>query len=220
MTKSRIAIIDDHRILREGLVELLRGSGDVAVVGTGSTAADALRIVATFEPDVLIIDLDMAASKDAPSGLQVIEQVRRTHPQVKIVVLTMQEDVTTVQRCIDAGVSAYLIKRTGRLELQAALEGAIHIPDSIFLSISRRTARALSEPAVGQNVTLTPREAEVLRHLAATGSSNSAIARELHIAEATVKRHLAAIYDKLGTRTRVQTVREAQSLGLLTNPDR
>lgn len=213
---TRVAIVDDHQIFREGLIEILETFDDIEVVGSGGTAADAVRIARTEAPDVLVLDLDMPGSDNADlAGLDAIRAITVDSPAVKIVVLTMHDDPGIVRRLIQSGISSYLIKSTGRSELHAAIKNAAGGSDSVMVNVSRATASVLSAPPSPHAGAITPREREILRCLAESGGSNKAIAAELQISEATVKRHLATIYDKLGTHTRTQTVRQAQLLGLL-----
>lgn len=217
-TKIRVAVIDDHRIFREGLIEILRTLDGVEVVASGASGADAVEIVRTAEPDVLVLDLDMPDPiVDELAGLRAVEAIRAHDPAPQILVLTMHDDPKAVLGALEAGVHGFLVKSAGRLELQAAITSAVRNPDTVLFSIPRTTARILMRPsALGtQEAALTERELEVLKRLAANGESNRVIAEDLHIAEATVKRHLFAVYEKLGVRTRTQAVREAQIRGLI-----
>lgn len=213
---TRVAIVDDHRIFRAGLIEILQTFDDIEVVGSGGTADDAVRIARTETPDVLVLDLDMPGPDNADlAGLDAIRAITVDSPSVNIVVLTMHDDPSIVRRLIQTGISSYLIKSTGRHELHAAIKSAAGGGDSVMVNVSRTTASALAASPSPRAEAVTRRERDILRCLAASGGSNKTIAAELYISEATVKRHLATIYDKLGTHTRTQTVRQAQLLGLL-----
>lgn len=213
---TRVAVIDDHQIFREGLIEILQTFDDIEVVGSGGSAQDAVRIARIDSPDVLVLDLDMPEPDSSElAGLDAIRAIAVDSPSVKIVVLTMHDDPGIVRRLIQTGISSYLIKSTGRNELHAAIKNAAGGSDSVMVNVSRTTASALSAPPSPRAEAVTPREREILRCLSESGGSNKAIAAELHISESTVKRHLATIYEKLGTHTRTQTVRQAQLLGLL-----
>jgi DNA-binding NarL/FixJ family response regulator len=215
-TITRVAVIDDHQIFREGLIELLRTFDDISLVAEGASSADAIRIARTISPDVILLDLDMPGSA-APSmaGLEAVDAITVQHPEIKIVILTMHDDPGVVRRLIQSGISSYLTKSSGRKEVHAAICAAMRGGDSLLVNVSRATANSLSHASPAQPMVLTARELEVLGRLAATGGSNQHIAAELHISEATVKRHLATVYDKLGIHTRIQAVRRARLLGLL-----
>lgn len=214
--KTTVAVVDDHQIFREGLIEILQTFDDIEVVASGGSSNDAVRIARTDKPDVIVLDLDMPGPGGSSlSGLDAIRAIESDSPMVKIVVLTMHDDPTIVRRLIQTGISSYLIKSTGRSELHAAIKSAAVGADSVLVKVSRTTASALSAPPTPRAAAITTREREIISALATTGGSNREIAAKLHIAEATVKRHLASVYEKLGTHTRIQTVRQAELLGLL-----
>lgn len=214
--KITVAVVDDHQIFREGLIEILQTFDDIDVVASGGSSNEAVHIARHDKPDVIVLDLDMPGPGGSSlAGLDAIRAIQNDSPLVKIVVLTMHDDHTVVRRLIQTGISSYLVKSTGRSELHAAITSAVIGNDSVLVTVSRATASALSAPMTPRAAAITAREREIIQALATTGGSNREIAENLQIAESTVKRHLASVYDKLGTHTRIQTVRQAELLGLL-----
>lgn len=212
----RVVVADDHQIFRAGVIELLQTFDDLEVVGQAGTGAEALELVVALQPDVVLLDLDMPDTLSV--GLESVSTavaIRSASPGSKIVVLTMHDDADLVRKLIHAGISSYLVKSAGREELHAAIAAAARDEHSVMVSVSRATASALSAGITDGPSILTSREHDVLQVLA-RGGTNRSIGRELHLAEATVKRHLATIYNKLDAHTRLEVVRKAQALGLLS----
>lgn len=211
-----VAVVDDHQLFRAGLIELLQTFSDLKVVAQGQSGAEAVDIARSHAPDVMLLDLDMPDTGSAGlTSFATAEAVRSASPSTRIVVLTMHDEAALVRSLVRAGASGYLIKSASRDELYAAITAAVRDDNSVLVSVSRSTANALSAATAAVAGPLTARELEVLRALAADGGTNRTIADELHIAEATVKRHLATIYDKLGAHTRVQAIRKARLHGFI-----
>lgn len=205
MTAERrsIVIIDDHSLFRQGIRALLESAFDI--VGEGGTSYDALRLVADSAPDVLLLDVELPG---IPAE-QTITRIRREHPEVAVVVLTMHNDVALERQLLRAGASHYVTKKVSGEDLSMIVSGA-------------RPAPATPHPAgddvdAGGNAILTSRELEVLRMIA-QAYTNRDISMQLHIAEGTVKRHTTNMYLKLGATSRIDAVRKAARLGLLDAP--
>lgn len=211
-----VVVADDHKMFRAGVIELLQTFDDLEIVGQAATGEEALALVRELRPDVVLLDLDMPDT--VSSGVECVTTavaVRDAYPETKIVVLTMHDDADLVRKLIHAGVNSYLVKSAGREELYAAIAAAARDENSVMVSVSRATANALSSGLTEGPSILTARESDVLQALA-RGGTNRSIGCELHLAEATIKRHLATIYNKLDAHTRLEVVRKAQTLGLLT----
>ncbi len=213
-------LADDHIMFREGLEAILSSRGEgIEVVGRSSTGEDAVSAIGKNKPDVVItqIDQELNTAKD------VISRIRTASPDSRIVVLTMFDNLRYLKALAGMGIDAYLHKTSSTEELLATIEAASRKPDEGNLVVSM--PRGLIE-RIGQEPTagaLSERETEIVV-LAARGLSNRLIAEELHLSEATVKRHLANVYQKIGVNSRSEAVRMALmeqwiGLGEITSSD-
>jgi len=206
---SSVMLVDDHRVLREGLRRCLESAG-VEVVADVADGESAIDLVGEARPDVVVIDVSLPGR----DGIEVTRQLRQLYPEVGVVMLTMFADEVTVRDAFGAGAAAYLTKDCSTSEIVSTVktvaEGAS--PDSeltrSYLKASRAAERSLPM------FSLTRREVEVLQMLA-NGASNSRIAKALYIADKTVKNHLEHIYEKLGVESRTQAVAKAVRCGLV-----
>ena len=200
----RVHLADDHTMFREGLAAILASRGDgVEVVGQSSTGDEAIDLIERNKPDVVITQLDMHL-KEAE---KVLSNIRSVSPDSRIVVLTMLDNLHFLQALSKLGINAYLHKTSSSRELLVTIDTISRDPggDNVVVSLPRGTLERLGEEPLGA---LSERESEIVV-LAARGLSNRQIARELHISEATVKRHLANIYAKIGVKSRSGAVRTA-----------
>ena len=200
---TRVHLADDHTMFREGLEAILASQDGIEVVGTTSTGPEAVERVATTKPDVIITQLDMQPK----SAQEIISGLREVSPDSRIVVLTLWDNLRYVQAISRMGIDAYLHKSSSADELVATLEAVTHDPGggNAVISMPRALLERLGDEPVGA---LSERETEVIV-LAARGLSNRLISEELQLAEATVKRHLANIYQKVGVHSRNDAVRKA-----------
>jgi DNA-binding NarL/FixJ family response regulator len=194
---TRVLIIDDHPIVREGLVAALNGKGDIEVAGGFGSAEEGIAAAARLKPDVVILDLELPGM----SGLDAIAQF-----SAPVLMLTAYGTDDEIERALAAGAKGYLLKGAPLDDIERAI-AAVSRGES-FLD-SRVTAQLLSR---GGRARLTNREREVLRLL---GNSNKEIAATLHISERTVKFHVTSIFNKLGADTRAQAVAIAAEQRLL-----
>jgi two-component system, NarL family, response regulator LiaR len=200
---TRVLVVDDHAVVRQGLRFLLAQEPDIEVVGESQDGAHALVDVRSLQPDVVLLDLIMPA----PDGLQVLDAIGRDHPAVRVVVLTSSTDDEAVVQALRAGALSYLTKTASVEEILAAVraaargEGLLSGPDLGRLVRSGRRMRG--EPSRDALATLSVRESEVLACVA-RGRTNREIARELGIGEETVKTHVTRILAKLGVQDRTQ----------------
>ena len=206
MTPIRVHLADDHTMFREGLEYILssRGDGDIEVVGRSSSGGeDAITLVEENKPDVVIaqIDVDLNTAKD------ILFRIRSASPHSRIVVLTMFENLRYLKALSKLGIDAYIHKTSSSEELIATIDAISHNPggENVVVSMPRGSLERLGEEPVGA---LSERESEIVV-LAARGLSNHQIATDLHLSEATVKRHLANVYQKIGVRSRSEAVRTA-----------
>jgi DNA-binding NarL/FixJ family response regulator len=203
----RIMIVDDHRIVREGLSYMLGELDEVELVGEAESGSELLERLPRAHPDVVLLDVHMPGM----SGLEALEHVRREHPDVKVIMLSMHDQAAYVQQAIELGAAGYLLKSAGLEELMRAL----HSVTSGRPYLQGELAAALvSTPQPGERPHLSPRELEVLL-LLSRGRENKQIARKLGISEATVKTHIKALFGRLGARSRAEAVATALRLGLI-----
>jgi DNA-binding NarL/FixJ family response regulator len=199
----RVHLADDHTMFREGLAALLSSEEGLEVVGASSTGEAAAAIVRETKPDVVITQLDMQLK----TAEEILGAIRSASPSSKIVVLTLFDNLRYMQAVAAMGIDAILHKSSTAEELIDTLGVLSRRPDgkNAIVSLPRNLFRSLGgEPAGG----LSERETEVLV-LAARGLPNRLIAEELHISEATAKRHLSNIYHKVGVHSRNEMVRKA-----------
>ena len=199
----RLHLADDHTMFRQGLESILSSQEGIEVVGSTSTGEEAAAIVAETKPDVIVTQLDMQPK----TAEEIIEGLRAASPDSRIVVLTLWDNLRYLQAISKMGIDALMHKSSSAEELLATLGAVSRNPDggNAVISIPRALLQRLGDEPAG---TLSERETEVVV-LAARGLSNRLIGEELHISEATVKRHLANIYQKVGVHSRNEVVRTA-----------
>jgi DNA-binding NarL/FixJ family response regulator len=200
----RAIVIDDHIMFREGLISILASrTADIEVVGHSSTGEEAFNLLRETSPEVVItqIDADLHVAKE------VLRRIREASPDSRIVVLTIFDNLRYVQALSKLGIDAYIHKTSSTRELVATMESLMREPkgENTVVSMPRGSLERMGDGPMG---TLSERETEVLVHVA-RGRSNYQIATELNLAESTVKRHLANIYQKVGVGSRSEATRLA-----------
>ncbi|MFS8480152.1 MAG: response regulator transcription factor [Micromonosporaceae bacterium] len=206
-----VLLVDDHPVVRAGVRGMLDGEPDLTVVGEAASGAEAVAAARALTPAVVLMDLRMPDG----DGATATERVLAVSPATRVVVLTTYESDADILRAVEAGAAGYLLKDASRADLLAAVRAAARGETVLAPSVANRLLHHLRRPSTGA---LSPREVEVLR-LVARGLSNSGIARELHIGEATVKTHLLRAFAKLGVSDRTAAVTTAMAAGLLPPPD-
>lgn len=208
--KTKILLVDDQYLVRQGARQLLEREADFAVVGEADNGLDAVRLARELNPDVIIMETHLAKL----SAVEVIKRLKAEHPQVAVLILTNFDDEESVVGHLGAGAAGYLLKRAHGEELAQAvrfvLAGEFVSHPAVAQKFFRWAARR--PMAVNAAEHLTRRELEVLK-LAARGMSNRDIADELGVALRTVKSHLEAIFSKMGVRSRIEAVLEALKRG-------
>ncbi|WP_244894076.1 response regulator [Planobispora rosea] len=213
--RVRVVVADDQTVVREGLVLLLGLLPGVEVVGVAADGEEAVRAAEAARPDVVLMDLRMPRV----DGVEATGRIRSSCPEVQVLVLTTYSDDESVFAAIRAGARGYLTKDTDAEGLAFALSVVAEGRAQFDPEVQRRLAEAATGAVTGSRRAsrlpdgLTPREAEVLRLIAA-GRSNGEIAGELFISEATVKTHINNLFAKAGLRDRAQAVTYAFRNGL------
>jgi two-component system response regulator NreC len=207
MTKTRILLADDHSVLRSGLKMLLNAQDDLSVVGEATNGQEALSATRDLAPDLLILDITMPKT----DGLQVLRQVKRAHPNVRVLVLTMHEEEGYLRRALGAGAAGYCPKSAADAELisaiRAVMRGNVYIhPSHAKILIDKMLPSAHASPA--SSAELSERERAVLK-LVALGHTNQDIANQLSLSVKTVESYRARGMEKLGLTSRAALVRYA-----------
>jgi DNA-binding NarL/FixJ family response regulator len=203
MTPVRIVLADDHTMFREGMASVLASRGDVEVVGQGPHGIAAVDLVERHKPDVVITQVEHHPRR----AEEILSAMRSASPKSRIVVLTMFDNLHYVRTLSRLGINAYVHKSSSVEELLATVSALSRNPegDNVVVSMPRGSLEQIGD---GHESALSDRELEVLV-LVARGFSNRQVARDLHLSEATVKRHLANIYEKIGVGSRSDAVRTA-----------
>jgi two-component system NarL family response regulator len=201
----RILVVEDHHVVRSGLVALLNVVEGIEVVGEAADGVEAIAQFRKCQPNVTLIDLRMPRL----SGVEVIQRIRMETPQARFIVLTTYDGDEDIFRALQAGARAYLLKGMTTDDLVATIRtvhaGRSHIPPAIAQRLAER---------VGTEE-LTPREFDVLEQIVG-GCSNKEIATALDISEATVKTHINSLLGKLGVADRTQAATAAIQRGIVT----
>jgi NarL family two-component system response regulator LiaR len=203
----RVAIVDDHPVVTDGIVANLRSDPRIEIVATGATADSAVQIARDHAPDVLILDLELGGR----SGLDAVAAVRAASAKTRIVVFSAFAGEERVASAFERGVDSYVLKGTPSDELVAVIHAVANGGTRIPPDIAAQLARAVRTP---RRERITMREREILVMLA-EGLSNRAAADRLGISERTVKFHVGEILARLGADNRAQAVAIAQARGLL-----
>jgi len=213
MSQIRVALADDHPIVRGGIRGLLEQEPDIAVVGEASTGAEASRLARELAPDVLLLDLELPGMP----GVEVARSIQRDGPAVRVLVLSAHDDERHIRESLSSGAAGYLTKAEAPGCIVDAVRGVARGDGGWFsrgvMALVARAQHERARPRTDGLSTLTPREQEVLT-LIAGGHDNPHIAAALYISEGTVKNHVTNIYDKLEIRTRAEAVTWAWRHGL------
>ena len=203
MAKTRILLVDDHALVRLGLITLLNDQPDMEVVGEASTAAEAVAFTEKLKPDVILMDIRLPGE----GGIEATRQVTARFPDSKVVILTSFADDELILQAINAGAMGYVLKQVGNDELlraiQAAARGEAVLDSSTttrLLASVRSADRKAQEDAFRD---LSDREMDVLIHLA-RGKTNAEIGLLLNLSEKTVGNYIGHMFEKLGMKNRIE----------------
>ncbi len=212
-TPIRVAIVDDHAIVRQGLQLVLEMEPDITVVGDAPDATGALHLVRTARPDLVLLDLKLAG-QGLDGGIELCARITRDYPDVGVVVLTTFLEQSLVLRAIRSGARGYVLKDTDALELVRIIRRTHRGEPGFGSGPTSVLVQSLSDHAVEAAAQLTPREQEILQNLS-QGLTNGEIGRSCHISESAVKFHLRNIMRKLEVRNRTELLYAAMKRGLL-----
>src|SRR5438067_13875377 len=210
--KTRVLIVDDHELVREGIAAMLEGVDDVQLVGEARTGREALEVARRELPDVILMDVRMPDM----DGLEATRRIKEERSRTAVIVLTMHENPAYLREAVRAGAAGYLLKDVSREELVDAIRqvatGGAFIESQMLKGMLSEMKPTGPVPAAARN--LTKREREILS-LVAEGMSNREIAERLVLSPETVKSHVAAILEKLGVSDRTQAAIYAVRNGLV-----
>lgn len=206
----RVVVGDDHPLFREGVVRALVGSGQITVVAEAENGAGALELIREHRPDVALVDYRMPEL----DGTQVAAAVRRDELPTRVLLLSAHDDAAIVYHALAEGAAGFLSKESTRAELVSAVLDCARGRDVVTASLTAGLAGEIRKRAQPAGPTLSSREREVLRMIAA-GQTVPAIAKDLFLASSTVKTHVQRLYEKLGVGDRAAAVAEAMRRGLL-----
>lgn len=210
----KILVADDHGVLRAGLRALLNDEPDLSVVGEADSGEEALKIAKKVSPDIVLMDLNMPGM----GGIEAARMMVKSHPQTRVLILTVHEDNELLKEAIKAGASGYILKRAVESELiyaiHAVMRGDLYIHSAMTRALLSNPPKEQPDvPDAAEE--LTPRELEVLR-LIAEGHTNRQIADLLSLSVRTVESHRSNLMEKLNLHSRVELVRYAHRNQLLT----
>ena len=208
---TRVVVVDDHAVFRDGLSALVASLPGVEVVGEAGDGVEAVDVVDATRPHVVVMDLHMPRM----NGVEATRQVVAEHPGTRVLVLTMLADDESVYAALDAGADGYLLKESGRADLARAIE-AVRAGQAILDGaiagrvLAGRSARSAPDPRAFPH--LTSREREIL-DLLASGLTNGAIAERLVLSDKTVRNHVSNIFAKIHVTDRAAAVARARDAG-------
>jgi DNA-binding NarL/FixJ family response regulator len=205
---SRVFVVDDHPIVRQGLASLIACAPDLTVCGEAEAAGSALQAIETLQPDILIVDISL----NGPTGMDLLKSVRAKVPNLPVLILSMHDESVYAERALRAGANGYIMKQAATEEMLTAirqiLDGEIYVSDRLADKILRQFVRGSKLPDRTPVDDLTDRELEVFR-LIGEGHGTRQIAEELHLSIKTVESYQSHIKEKMALRNGRELVQHA-----------
>jgi DNA-binding NarL/FixJ family response regulator len=206
----RVVVVDDHTVMRAGVIALLAGEDGIEIVGEAGDGRAALDLVERHDPDVALVDLRMPVL----DGVRTTTEIVARHPRTRVLILTTYDTDQDIERGVEAGAIGYLLKDTTREQLADANRSAARGETVLAPRVAEKLIARMRRPAQDP---LTARETDVLGAVA-DGLTNAEIGKRLVITEATVKTHLLRLFAKLDVNDRTRAVVVAMERGLLRRP--
>src|SRR5512143_2023855 len=214
MAKIRILVADDHALVREGIIAILKLHGDLEVAAEAADGKEAIQKAAKLKPDIVSMDIAMPAL----GGLEATMEIKKNHPEIKILVLSQYDDKEYVNRLLKAGVSGYILKHAVGTDLissiRAVARGEFYLYSAIASSVVGDYLSTRDAAAEDPYERLTDREKQVLK-LIAEGQSHKEVASLLNISSKTVIAHYTNVHEKLDIRTRAGLIKFAFQRGIV-----
>lgn len=206
---TRIAIVEDNKIIRESLVEFVHSDPECSCVCVSSTAEEALEAIPRCKPEIVLMDIQLPNL----SGIECTAQLKRLLPSLQIIMVTVYEDTDRIFKALRAGACGYLLKRCTPEQLVAAIREVREGGAPMSREIARKVIASYQNPVIASAEVgeLSPREREILE-LLAQGFANKEIARRVGVNDGTVRWHLRHVYEKLHVRSRTEAALKFQSI--------
>lgn len=206
--KKRILVVDDHPIVRQGLALMINREPDLVVCGEAEDVSAAMHVLASARPDVMILDISL----NGPDGLDLLKNIRTTHPTLPVLILSMHDETIYAERALRAGANGYIMKQEATEKVLVAvrriLGGEIYVSDRIANKMLKHYIAGSSVRGTSSVADLSDRELEVFR-LIGEGHGTRQIAEELHLSVKTVESYQAHIKEKLSLRSARELVQHA-----------
>ncbi|MDR7869121.1 MAG: response regulator transcription factor [Sporomusaceae bacterium] len=214
MGEVKVVIADDHTLMRSGLKLMLTNQPDISVVGEAADGAEALKLIENLKPDIVLLDVSMPEM----NGLECMKRIREIDADVKVILLTMHEDIRYLKEGFAAGASGYVLKKAADDVLYEAIRkvraGEVFVQNSMAQSLVCELKQRRDRPSIADTKPLSEQEKRVLS-LIAMGHSNAEIAEQLVVSTRTVETYKYRIMDKLNTKKRADLVKYAIEQGLV-----
>ncbi|MCH2233110.1 MAG: response regulator transcription factor [Crocinitomicaceae bacterium] len=218
MEKSRVLIVDDHQLIIDGLKAFVSKDESLEFVGECNNGEDAIRYADILNPDIILMDIEMPRV----SGIQASEEIKKTHPEIKVLIISMHQEKGLIKKLLERGVDGYLLKNSSQEEVLSAISvvrsGKKYFSEDITLALLDRNISGVSGYKSSENgflTELTDREIEILKAIA-EGHTNKEIGEELHISHRTVDTHRTNLMKKLEVNNVAGLIRFAFKNGLIS----
>ena len=196
-----VMLVDDHKMLREGIKQLLEFDSEIKVISSAQTGKECLSLLEENKPDIVLLDINLPDT----SGIKLIKDIKKRSKTIKVMMLTVHDEVEYLVDSLDGGADGYILKDSGAEELIKAIKfiynGERYIEPSLIPSLNARLVQLETETDMVKS--LTKREIQILS-LLVSGKSNLDISETLKLSEQTIKNHVTALYKKIGVKDRTQ----------------